>query len=125
MVKFTRALARLFGGSAARAKPKRRATEAKKHAPDTAAQASAEAPARPAVDDDMMVSADDLVAPRRDESEPRPRRPQTRDEIIAEALRVQREKSRELDKIPLEDRARLRYLAEKVLLGGGGSQTRH
>ena len=125
MAKLTRAIARLFGASPRR-KPAKTATK-NAESPPGKADASAPTPP-PEPDDDLMVSADDLVAPVRDAADTgkkAPRRPQTRDEIIAEAMRVRREQSKVLDKIPLEDRARLRFLAEKVLLGGGDNQTRH
>lgn len=40
-----------------------------------------------------------------------------RKRLIDEALRIQREKAKDLDNIPSKDQARLRNLAEKMMLG--------
>jgi len=42
----------------------------------------------------------------------------TRDELISEAMRIRSEKAEILNELPARDRAKLRKLAEKMLLGG-------
>jgi hypothetical protein len=123
--KLPRLLVRLFGSGA----PPPKRTRSRRPAAPGAAEAAPElvAPVPPEPEDDLMVSADDLVAPRREAEAPHPeapKRPATRAEIIAEALRIQRGKTKILDKLSIEDRARLRLLAEKLMLGGSEG-TRH
>ncbi len=50
--------------------------------------------------------------------DPQPRNPAAREALINEAMRIRNEKAEVLKDLPARDQARLRKLAEKMLLGG-------
>ncbi|MBT3360656.1 MAG: hypothetical protein HN403_13610 [Rhodospirillales bacterium] len=67
-----------------------------------------------------LPGTDDAPAPPQPSPEPvpEPRDEPTREALISEAMRIRDEKAEVLKDLPARDRAKLRKLAEKMLLGG-------